>query len=128
MDKKEIKRVFVSGPYSADNILSVLNNMRIGLRACTEIMVMGYTPHAPWLNFLFHLMLQGMETLGIENYYKYSIDWLEVSDVMVVIGTVSADGKISSGVKNEIDFAEFRGIPVFYGIRKFKKYIKELEK
>lgn len=107
-----MKRVYIAGPYSADNVISILDNIREGMRISTQVLLNGFAPFCPWLDFHFQLMLRDNEKLNIDDYYKYSIAWLEVSDYMLVTGC----WETSIGTKKEIEFAEGR-IPIFYSLK-----------
>jgi len=106
------QRVYIAGPYSADNIISCLNNMRIGMRAGLEVFLAGFSPWVPWHDFHHQLMLQGDERLTVDDYYRYSMAWLEVSDALFVLdGWATSKGTIA-----EINRAEELNIPVFYSM------------
>ena len=108
---KSFKRVYVAGPYSADNVMDVLRNIRNGIDMSQTIMSMGYSPFCPWLDYHFVLMDFG-DSLTLEDFYRYSIDWLEVSDIVYVIGDYSK----SKGTLAEIKRAKELGIPIIYDI------------
>lgn len=74
-------RVYVAGPYSSGDIIQVLENIRKGQRASVEILLAGHAPFCPWLDYQFQFVLQDNEKLLVEDYYRYSIAWLEVSDL-----------------------------------------------
>lgn len=103
-----MKCVYVAGAYSADNVISVLDNMRIGMRKATELLLAGYAPFCPWLDFHFQLMLQGEEKLTVPDYYDYSMAWLEKSDAVLVL----PNSENSKGTQAEIARARVLGIPV----------------
>jgi hypothetical protein len=103
-------RVYVAGAYSADNVISILDNMRKGMRAATEVLLMGHAPFAPWLDYQFQLMLREGEILTVHDYYHYSLAWLEVSDVVYVI----PGWKESKGTRMEITRAHELRIPVVF--------------
>jgi len=106
-----MKRVYVAGPYSADNIITCLENMRRGMRAGTEVFLAGYAPWVPWHDFHHTLMLRSnYETLTVEDYYKYSMAWLEVSDAVLVLPGFET----SKGTLAEINRAGELRIPVYY--------------
>jgi len=105
-------RVYVAGSYNADNVIGVLDNMRIGMRAATGVLLAGHSPFVPWFDFHFQLMLRENESLSVEDYYRYSMDWLEVSDVVYVCN-YRFDSK---GTKAEIARASELGIPVVYSL------------
>uniref|UniRef100_A0A6M3JTX8 DUF7768 domain-containing protein n=1 Tax=viral metagenome TaxID=1070528 RepID=A0A6M3JTX8_9ZZZZ len=105
-----MKRVYVAGPYSADNVLDVLNNIRDGQRAGLEVLLAGFAPFVPWLDFHFQLMLRDGEKLSVQDYYDYSMAWLEASDAVYVY-RLRSDSK---GVRVEIERALELAIPVYY--------------
>jgi len=105
-----MKRVYVAGSYNGPNVIRVLDNMRIGMEAAKKVLLHGMAPFCPWFDYHFQLMLKGHEDLTIEDYYNYSIAWLEKSDAVYVCNL----RKESVGTKKEIDVALRHGIPVFY--------------
>ena len=112
-----MKRVYVAGAYSADNVITVLDNIREGMRLSTRIMLAGYAPFCPWLDFHFQLMLRESERFMVEDYYRYSLAWLDVSDAMVLV----PGWENSRGTQNEIDRASRISIPIFYDAELFLK-------
>lgn len=108
-------RVYIAGPYSADNVITVLNNMRAGMRAATKLLLKGYYPFCPFLDYQFQFMLREDEELTIKHYYDYSIAWLEVSDAIVVL----EGWENSKGTLAEIDRAKELDIPIYYGVNDF---------
>jgi len=111
-------RVYVAGAYSASNVVSVLDNMRKGMRAGTQVFLAGYAPFVPWFDFHFQLMLHEEEKLSVEDYYKYSVSWLDVSNAMLVIPGYED----SKGTQKEIARAKELKIPVFYNIKELDEY------
>jgi hypothetical protein len=103
-------KVYVAGPYSADNVITVLDNIREGQRMATKVLLAGYSPFCPWLDFHFQLMLRDGERLTVDDYYRYSIAWLEVSNVMLVLPGYSESG----GTMAEIKRAQELNIPIYY--------------
>ena len=101
-------RVYVAGPYSSDNILDVFENMRRGINLSIKVFQFGMAPFCPWLDYQFSLMNNGMR-FTVEDYYKYSMAWLEVSDAILL-----TDGwRESKGAMAEVDRALELNIPVF---------------
>jgi hypothetical protein len=115
-----MKRIYVAGSYSADNVTTVLDNMRNGMRASVEVLLAGFSPFCPWLDYHFQLMLRDGETLTVEDYYNYSMAWLEVSDAILVL----PNHHQSKGTLAEIARAKELGIPIFYSLEELKKGIK----
>jgi len=109
-------KVYVAGSYNADNIVKALDNMRIGMRVCTELLLEGYVPFVPWFDFHFQFMLREGETLTIQHYYDYCIEWLKVSDVMLVL----PNSENSKGTQKEIQIARECSIPIFYSKEELK--------
>lgn len=114
-----MKRIYVCGPYSADNIITALDNIREGMRAATEVFLAGYAPFCPWHDMHYQLMLRPGEKISLQAYYDYSLAWLEVSDAVLVTG----DYQKSKGTMNEIAVALAEQIPVFYSLDELVKEI-----
>lgn len=105
-----MKRMYIAGAYSANNVIDVLNNMRKGMRKATEKLLEGYSPFVPWFDYHFQLMLREGETLSVKHYYDYSMAWLEVSDLVYVLNGYEN----SKGTLAEIKRAKELGIPIQY--------------
>ncbi len=113
-----MKRVYVAGAYSNNNVIGVLDNMRKGMRASVEVFLSGFSPFCPWLDYQFQLMLREGEVLTVQDYYNYSMAWLEVSDVVLVL----PDSENSKGTQAEIERAKDLNIPIFYNLEDLKQY------
>jgi hypothetical protein len=100
------KRIYVAGSYNADNVIRVLDNIKIGTKKCVELLQEGYIPFCPWLDYQFHWF----GDLTIDDYYRYSMGWLEVSDSMLVL----SNSENSKGTQAEIKRAKELGIPIIY--------------
>ena len=103
-------KVYVAGKYDDTNVISVLENMRLGMCTCTELLLAGYAPFCPWLDYQFVLMLQNGEKISKEIYHDYSMQWLEVSDCVLTLPNYIN----SNGALKEIKRAQELGIPVYY--------------
>jgi hypothetical protein len=101
-----MKKIYVAGKYSADNIIQGLHNMREGMKASAKILKLGYAPFCPFLDYQFSFF----EDITVEEYYAYSMAWLEVSDEVWVL----PGREQSKGVKAEIKRAGELKIPVNY--------------
>ena len=108
-----MKTVYVAGPYSANNVIDVLHNMRRGLKISKDVFLRGFAPFAPWLDYLYTLMLDDGETLSVEQYYAYSMAWLEKADCVLVLPGYEQ----SKGTMAEIEKAKELGIPIYYNIK-----------
>ena len=112
-----MKRVYVMGAYSADNVIGVLDNIREGMRLATEVLLAGYAPFVPWFDFHFQLMLREGERLTVNDYYEYSLAWLEVSEAGILV----PGWENSKGTLKEIERAKQLGIPVFHSLQELRQ-------
>ena len=112
-----MKRIYVAGSYSADNVIAIFDNIRIGMRKGLDVLLAGYSPFVPWFDFHFNLMLQKNESLTVQQYYDYSMAWLEASDAVLVL----ENSEKSVGTQLEIKRAIELNIPVFYNIELMKE-------
>ena len=107
-----MKKVYIAGPYSANNITDCLENMRNGMRMGAKVLLAGFAPWVPWHDFHHHLMLRDGESLSINDYYNFSIEWLKVSDCMLVL----PGWENSKGTLAEIEIANRLNIPIYYNL------------
>lgn len=113
-----MKRVYVAGAYSAPNVIGVFDNMRRGLRVSHEVLKAGFAPFAPWLDYQFALL--GEVTL--EEFYRYSLAWLEASDAVLV---VPEGAEQSKGTQAELARARELGIPVFWSLSTLQEWHRD---
>lgn len=101
------KKIYVAGKYSADNILAVLENIRVGTKACAAILKSGHVPFCPWLDYQFHFY---EPTLTVADYQRYSMEWLKCCDEVFVLN----GWERSKGTRAEIDLAIEMDIPIIF--------------
>lgn len=104
-------KVYVAGKYSGDNALSVLQNIGRGRKACAELFEGGFAPFCPWHDASYVTDNPDAD-FNVDDFYRYSMDWLNVSDAMLVL----PGWEDSKGTCEEIDFALDQGIPTFYRV------------
>jgi len=80
-----VKKVYIAGRYSSNNVIEVFDNIRKGQRMATKVFLAGFAPFCPFLDFHYTLMLRRNESLTVEDYYKYSLAWLAVSDAILML-------------------------------------------
>ena len=112
-----MKKIYIAGSYNANNVIEVLDNMRRGMRAATEVLLLGFSPWVPFFDYHFQLMLRDNEKLTIEDYYRYSMAWLEVSEAVLVL----PNSENSKGTQAEIKKAKELDIPIFHSIKELKE-------
>lgn len=107
-------KVYVAGAYSADNVMDVLKNISIGIKASADLLEQGFAPFCPWLDHQFALQ---NPNINKQLFYNFSLEWLKVSDVIYVL----PNSKKSEGTKKEIEVANNLGIPVVLSIKELNK-------
>lgn len=112
-----MKRVYVAGPYSADNVLNVLRNIGRGEQMCAELFKLGFAPFCPWHDKSY-VMDNPEQDFTVQQFYDYSMAWLEVSDAVLLTGKWHT----SKGTLKEVERADELGIPVFRGILELVKW------
>jgi hypothetical protein len=100
-------RVYIAGKYSDSNIIGCLNNIHDGIKVAVQVLKDGNEPFCPWLDYQFQFF---DKTLKVEDYYRYSMAWLEVSDEVWVL----PNSENSKGTQAEIKRALELKIPVKY--------------
>ena len=114
-------RVYVAGAYSSDSVIGVLNNMNKGIRLSTQLLLKGFSPFCPWLDYQFQLSLREGEELTVKDYYRYSCEWLKVSSAVLLV----PGWENSKGTQDEIELAKFLSIPIFESIEDLEDYRNE---
>jgi len=108
-----MKRIYVAGKYSADNVLKVLQNIGRGEKAAAKLFSHGFAVFCPWADkdIVIH---EPDATYTVDMFRAQSMAWLEVSDAVYVISGTGDGG----GVDAEIERAADLDIPVFYSLYK----------
>jgi hypothetical protein len=110
-------RIYIAGAYSAADVLSVFANMRRGMNVAYTVLKAGYAPFVPWFDYHFSLM----GPMELNEYYAYSLAWLEASDAILVV----EGWENSKGTKNEIERAKALNIPVFFNLEELQKAFED---
>lgn len=103
-----MKRVYVAGAYSADNVLDCLRNIGKGEEYSTIIFNMGFAPFCPWHDKDF-IIRNWNADYTVQQFYDFCIAWLEVSQYMFLV----PGWENSKGTLKEIDIAKRLSIPIF---------------
>jgi len=116
-------KVFIAGKYNDGNIMKCLLNIRNGQRAAYNLMLMGYAPFCPFLDYQLVLHSDYDDGLNVYMLKDISIAFLKVCDCMYILPS----WKDSDGAKAEIEIAIKEGIPIFSSIEKLDEYYKQKE-
>ena len=109
-----MKRVYLAGKYSDNNVLDVLRNIGRGEYYASKLFMNGFAPFCPWHDKDYVLRNWDKE-LTVTMFYDYSMAWLDVSDCVVVLSGYES----SKGTLAEIKRAQELEIPVYYDIDAF---------
>lgn len=113
------RKIYVAGAYSGPDVLTVLDNMRIGIQTSADLFRRGFSPFCPWLDHHFCLLIP-KEKLTVEMFYQYSMDFLYCCDAVLV--TQNPRNELSKGTQKEIANAIAFQIPVFYNLADLLKW------
>ena len=110
------KKIYVAGaitPYPLENpVLGFLGNIKRGQRMAVKLILGGFFPFCPFLDYQLFLQLQEGENITEKMIKDLSMAWLDVSDAVLVLPKY----RKSVGTKLEIARAKELNIPVFYSI------------
>jgi len=111
-------RVYVAGAYNAMTVLEVLDNMRRAMLLGKELLLKGFAPYCPHLDYQYQLLLRDDEKLDFSDYYEYGLTWLEVADAVLVVPY----SEESIGTQLELKRAKDLDIPIFGSIEEIVEY------
>jgi len=103
------KRVYVAGPYSGDNVLTVLDNISQARRAAALVFRAGWAPFCPHhdADYSAHMTKAEHAAMDVDYYKQLSMAYVEVADVVLLL----PGWENSSGCLAEKARAEELGIP-----------------
>jgi hypothetical protein len=117
-EKKKL-RVYVAGSLSGTS-LQYLENMRRMMRVATILWELGLSPYCPCLDYHYAFMRsEGREKPTVQRFYDASLQWVEVSDALLVLPL----WENSKGTTGEIYRAHGFHVPVFLDPGKLLKYV-----
>ena len=110
-----MKRVYVAGAMQADNILTMLENISVGVKYGAILLEKGFAPFVPHLDIAFKLQQGSDYHVPMQNYYGYTMEWLKASECVVVC----PNWQNSKGTIAEIETAKELNIPVYFSLDEF---------
>ena len=116
-----MKRVYVAGAYSGDNILTCLQNIGKGEALASEVFMLGHAPFCPWHDKSYIISNPHIDFM-VNDFYEYTLKWLEVSDCILL---VKDNWEHSKGTLAEIELAKKQNIPIFDDISIMLEWAKE---
>ena len=121
-----VNTVYIAGaihPYkSEDPITGFLGNLRRGQRMGKDLLIKGYSPFCPFLDFIYFLHLGDGENITVRQIKDLSMVWLEKCDAVLVLPKY----RKSEGTRAEIARAKELGIPIFYNVEDLEDYDEDL--
>jgi len=118
----KINAVYVAGaitPYPSEHpVIGFLSNIRRGQRMAKDLLLKGYSPFCPFLDFMYFLHLREGENITEKQIKDLSMAWLEKCEAVLVLPRY----RKSMGTKAEIERAKELGIPVFYSVEDLLDY------
>ena len=118
----KIETVYVAGaitPYSGEHpVLGLFANLRRGQRMAKNLLLKGYSPFCPFLDFLYFLQLEEGENITEKQIKDLSMVWLRKCDAMIVL----PKHRKSAGTQAEKVTAKERNIPIFYSVEDLEDY------
>lgn len=113
-----MKRVYVAGAYSANNIIDCLKNIGRGEDYAAQVFMLGYAPFCPWHD-ADYVIKNWNKDFTVKMFYDYSMAWLDVSDAVFVI----PGWEESKGTLAEIERAKELNIPVVYSFEELNEIL-----
>lgn len=110
MKRKLRRKIYVAGAIRSPHCMKLLDNLRKGMRVCTEFILEGYAPFCPFIDFLLIFQLQPGEVITEDDILDYSVSFVPGLEIMYVVPGYED----SAGVQPEIELALTLNIPVFY--------------
>ena len=107
-----MKKVYIAGAMSANDILQVLQNLHDGIEIGGDALQAGFAPFVSHFDSFFKLQKGVNFDIPMQRYYDYTMEWLKVSDIVLVCPNY----KNSVGTLAEIKTAMELGIPVYYSL------------
>lgn len=111
-----MNRIYVAGaitPYGSEHpVFGFLGNIARGIRASLDLLLKGFAPFCPFLDFQYWFFMRNGENITEKMIKELSMAWLEVCDAVLVLSKY----RKSQGTLAEIQRARELDIPIFYSL------------
>ena len=107
MEYTKMKKVYIAGAYSDDNVLGVLKNIGRGEYWASTLFQLGFAPFTTWHDKDF-VIKHWRNDFTVEMFYNYSIEWRLVSDCVFIVPNVDGlrNWENSKGTLKEIEIGQ----------------------
>lgn len=119
-------RVYVAGAISSFDPMQVFENLADGIQATLDVVEEGMSPFCPFIDFQYQLCNVRKMKLAVEHYYKMSLEWMDVADV-VYVHDRNERWRTSKGTLAEIERAKELGIEIVFSINELLDYKTQKE-
>jgi hypothetical protein len=115
-------KIYIAGPYSGPDIITILENIRRGIEAGHYLISKGFAVFCPFLDYQFAFFNNPANTLTKEQYQANSIEWVKICDAVFCLPGWEKSG----GVSRELQVALENNIPTFERYEYLFKWARNL--
>lgn len=112
-------RIYIAGPYTADNPQKILRNIEAAMKVGAQVMQLGHEPFVPHclghhLECEILRLTDGKEEYSWERWMAWCLEWLKVSEAILHYAP-------SCGADMELAFAELNDLNIYTSIEEVPK-------
>ena len=104
-------KIYVAGPYSANNPHNIQLNVDRAIDIGCELIKRGHNPFIPHLTHYVWLRPEG--DFSYDKWCELDVEWLKLCDALYFIGS-------SNGANAELELAKKLGLKIFYSLEEVK--------
>lgn len=114
-----MRKVYVAGPISANDPITLFNNEKNGIDTAAWLILQGFAVFCPHLDFQYLLGVYGKD-ITKDMLQDNSMAWVECCDCMLVL----PGWENSPGTKREMARAITLGIPIYTNVKELAAHEK----